>query len=159
MNRVRDRAKALAGAPGRVPMARLLAVLLLAALLPATHGWRSARALEAAREEALLGWIDREATRVRAAAPAHGPASDDPRDGSLLARISALAAQHDLAISRSNDEASGAVTIALAAARTDRALLWLEELETGLGLRIEHIVISRAAAPGVANLQLRARVP
>lgn len=159
MNRVLDRAKALAGSPGRAHIARLVAVFLLAAVLAFTHGWRSARAHAVAREAALLAWMDRAAARVRGAVPVRTPSRDGPQDGSPLARISALAGQNGLAIARSNDETSGAVTIALDAARVDQALVWLEQMETGLGLRIEQVVISRAAAPGRASVQLRARVP
>lgn len=159
MTGVHERAKTLAGWAGHVPTARLVVVVLLAAVLAFTHGWRSARAHALAREETLLAWMEREAARVRNAAPVRTPARGAPLQGSPLARISALAGQHDLVIARSNDETSGAVTLALDAARADQALLWLEQLEAGLGLRIEQVAISRAAAPGRANLQLRVRAP
>jgi len=143
-----------------------LAIFLIAMLgyfgllRPAAESYTAAKTA-LAEQRALLFWLQRNESRLRAAKPSIAPAdAGGDTEQSLLARISASASAHEIAIARLEPNAGG-VLAAIDATDFSRLITWLDELSRKHRVTVSQAVIERLAADrGVsARLQLNSSGP
>jgi type II secretory pathway component PulM len=72
----------------------------------------------------------------------------------LIARVSESALSHGLTLKRFEPSTDGRLTIWLAEAEFERLLLWLEQLETALGLQTRRVSIVQTGTPGLVDAQI-----
>jgi len=158
----RERLAAL-GARDRQALAGL-AILLMAMLgyfgllRPAAENYTAAK-VALAEQRALLTWLQDNERRLRGAVPSVAPAAaGGETEQSLLARISASASAHDIAIARLEPNAGG-VRAAIDATDFSRLITWLDELNRQHKVSVSEAVIERLAADRGVSARLQLNSP
>lgn len=137
-------------AVGAAMVVSLIVYLAVVQPLTAAHN-RLDRKLEADRS--LLVYMNRAASRLKAAAPA-GPAGNTSVSVFSAVSTAAQVASIKNAVQRLEQADNGGVRLTLSSVSFDALVPWLENLANQEGIAVESANIQRAQAPGAVNATL-----
>ncbi len=130
-------------------VAALVVLLWLYVWQPMAERYQQAQE-EVARAEATLAWVQRAAPQVRANQP--GELVPSGNGQTMTNVVTRSASQHDLALSRFEQDGQNGLRFWMDQQPFDQVMLWVATLDTQ-GIEIDQLTVSQGNSPGHVNVR------